>query len=82
MNDDDDNVMEIKTILVGMSGVGKTNIINAITGQKFEENKFTTSTSSFVDKFMTVRNKKYRLEIWDTAMKLLMKKKEKKKLRK
>ena len=27
MNDDDDNVMEIKTILVGMSGVGKTNII-------------------------------------------------------
>ena len=66
MNDDDD-VMEIKTILVGMSGVGKTNIINAITGQKFEENKFTTSTSSFVDKFMTVRNKKYRLEIWDTA---------------
>ena len=67
MNDDDDNVLEIKTILVGMSGVGKTNIINAITGQKFEENKFTTSTSSFVDKFMTVRNKKYRLEIWDTA---------------
>ena len=73
MNDDDDNVMEIKTILVGMSGVGKTNIINAITGQKFEENKFTTSTSSFVDKFMTVRNKKYRLEIWDTLEKYFIK---------
>ena len=64
---DDDDAVEIKTILVGMSGTGKTNIINAITGQKFEENKFTTSTSSFVDKYMTVKNKKYRLEIWDTA---------------
>ena len=64
---DDDDAVEIKTILVGMSGTGKTNIINAITGQKFEENKFTTSTSSFVDKCMTVKNKKYRLEIWDTA---------------
>ena len=64
---DDDDAVEIKTILVGMSGTGKTNIINAITGQKFEENKFTTSTSSFIDKYMTVKNKKYRLEIWDTA---------------
>jgi small GTP-binding protein len=63
----DDDAMEIKTILVGMSGTGKTNMINAMTGQKFEENKFTTSTSSFVDKYMTVKNKKYRLEIWDTA---------------
>ena len=65
MNDDDVN--EIKTILVGMSGTGKTNIINALTGQKFDSNNFTTTTSSFVDKFMTVNNKKYRLEIWDTA---------------
>ena len=63
----DDDTMEIKTILVGMSGTGKTNIINAITGQKFEEGKMTTDTSSFVDKYMTVKNKKYRLEIWDTA---------------
>ena len=66
MNDDDD-AKEIKTILVGMSGTGKTNIINALTGQKFDSNNFSTTTSSFVDKFMTVNNKKYRLEIWDTA---------------
>ena len=64
MNDDD--VEEVKTILVGMSGSGKTNIINAFTGQAFDSYKFST-TSSFVDKFMTVNNKKYHVEIWDTA---------------
>ena len=64
MNDDD--VEEVKTILVGMSGSGKTNIINALTGQAFDSYKFST-TSSFIDKFMTVKNKKYHVEIWDTA---------------
>ena len=65
MNDEDSK--EIKVILVGMSGTGKTNIINSLTGQQFTENSFTTTTSSFVDKYMSVKNKKYRLEIWDTA---------------
>ena len=65
MNDDDTN--EIKTILVGMSGTGKTNIINALTGKKFDESKYCTTTSSFADKIMSINNKKYRLEIWDTA---------------
>ena len=65
MNDEDSK--EIKVILVGMSGTGKTNIINSLTGQQFTDNSFTTTTSSFVDKYMSVKNKKYRLEIWDTA---------------
>ena len=64
MNDDD--IEEVKTILVGMSGSGKTNIINALIGQAFDTYKFST-TSSFVDKFMTVNKKKYHVEIWDTA---------------
>ena len=65
MNDDD--VKEIKAILVGMSGTGKTNIISVLTGHEFKSNDFSTTTSSFVDKFMEVKNKKYRVEIWDTA---------------
>ena len=65
MNDDD--VKEIKTILVGMSGTGKTNIINVLTGHGFDTNKCSTTTCSFVDKYMEVKQKKYRLEIWDTA---------------
>ena len=58
---------EIKTILVGMSGTGKTNIINALTNQKFDSKSMTTMTSTFVDRYFTKNGKKYRLEIWDTA---------------
>ena len=65
MNDDEGN--EIKTILVGQSGAGKTNIINSLIGKDFSPSLFSTTTSSFADKSMTVNNKKYRLEIWDTA---------------
>ena len=64
MNDED---RDVKTILVGMSGSGKTNIINALVGRKFDESKFCTTTSSFLEKIMTVKKKKYHLEIWDTA---------------
>ena len=58
---------EIKTILVGMSGTGKTNIINALTNQKFDANPMSTFTSTFVDRYFTINGKKYKLEIWDTA---------------
>ena len=58
---------EIKTILVGMSGTGKTNIINALTNQKFDSGSMSTLTSTFVDRYFTKNGKKYRLEIWDTA---------------
>ena len=58
---------EIKTILVGMSGTGKTNMINALTNQKFNINTESTFTSTFVDRYFTINGKKYKLEIWDTA---------------
>lgn len=58
---------DIKVILVGMSGTGKTNIINALTGQKFEPEKFSTFTSTFIDKVINKNGKDYHLEIWDTA---------------
>ena len=66
MNEDESG-NEIKTILVGMSGTGKTNIINALTGKPFNTTLFSTTTSTFVDKIMEVNHKKHRVEIWDTA---------------
>ena len=65
MNDED--FENIKTILVGMSGGGKTNIINALTNQPFDSNSISTSTSSFVDKYIEINKKKYHVELWDTA---------------
>jgi small GTP-binding protein len=64
---DNNKLKEIKTILVGRSGTGKTNLINAITGQKFSINEASTIASSFVEKKITKKNKDYLLAIWDTA---------------
>ena len=62
-----DDCQDIKTILVGMLGTGKTNIINAMINQPFDSDQISTQTSSFVDKYIDVNNKKYHIEIWDTA---------------
>ena len=55
MNEEDSQ--EIKTILVGMSGTGKTNIINAMTNQPFDSNKISTLTSSFIEKYIELNKK-------------------------
>ena len=65
MNEED--MEEIKTIIVGMSGTGKTNIINALIDQPFDSDKISTLTSSFVDKYIEFNKKKYHIELWDTA---------------
>ena len=62
MNNEDSE--DIKAILVGMSGAGKTNIINAMIDQPFESNKISTLTSSFVDKYFELSNIKYHIELW------------------
>ena len=63
----EDEGKEIKVILVGMSGTGKTNMINIMVGKQFDKNVISTTTSSFAHKIIIINNKKYRLEIWDTA---------------
>ena len=58
---------EIKVILLGESGMGKTSLINAAIGKDFDENITSTISSSFVIKQYIKNNKKYTLNIWDTA---------------
>ena len=60
-------IKEIKIILLGESGVGKTNLINVSVGKDFEEGENTTCSSSFVTKQFIKHNTKYILNIWDTA---------------
>ena len=61
-----DTIEEIKVILVGDSGVGKTNLISVATGGEFNENIEATSTSSYSQKEIEYKNKTYVLNIWDT----------------
>ena len=57
----------IKMILVGSSGAGKTNIINFLIGEKFQSRALSTTSSSYIEKQITIDNKLYEVEIWDTA---------------
>ena len=60
-------IKEIKVILLGDSGVGKTNLINVAVGIKFQEMLESTCSSSFVTKHFIKQNTRYTLNIWDTA---------------
>ena len=57
----------IKIILVGESGVGKTNLISVSMGKKFIENSGSTMASSFYESEVEINNKKYLYCLWDTA---------------
>ena len=57
---------EIKVILVGDAGVGKTCLINVSIGMKFNEDEISSSSSTFTVKKMNINNKQYKINLWDT----------------
>ena len=68
MSDDlAENVKELKIILLGNSGVGKTCIINRYIHDQFNPDSETTLGSSFSTKIIKKGNIEYRLNIWDTT---------------
>ena len=60
---------EIKVILVGETGTGKTSLINVAMGLKFTEGvEASTSAASFVSKKIKADNdKEFIVNLWDTA---------------
>ena len=58
---------EIKVILIGDTGIGKTNLINTCVGLKFSEKINPTISPSYNSKIFEVDGKKYRANLWDTA---------------
>ena len=57
-DDEDDEIIAIKVILLGETGVGKTNLKNAVTGASYAGKTMT---------FDEYDGKSIRFEIWDTA---------------
>ena len=66
MSQDDDS-QDIKVILVGEPGTGKTSLINVAIGQQFSQDTSSTLISTFVQKRMIKGKQEYILNIWDTA---------------
>ena len=58
---------DIKVILLGETGVGKTNLINVSVGKLFSSELNSSVSSTYVLKKFNKANKSYNLNIWDTA---------------
>ena len=58
---------EIKAILLGNVGVGKTNLINVSVGLPFNKNEKSTISNTFVTKVLKIDNQNYNIDLWDTA---------------
>ena len=56
----------IKVILIGDTGVGKTNLINVASGREFDENEKSTFTASYVKKEINIEGENYTISLWDT----------------
>ena len=65
-NNDEQEESNIKTILIGNEGVGKTNLINVSIGKAFMEKGKATLVGSFMKKEILINEKSYFLALWDT----------------
>lgn len=67
IKDDDIYDFILKVLLVGDSGVGKTNIVTKYIKNEFNENSKATVGVEFCFKKLTLDDKKVNVQIWDTA---------------
>ena len=58
---------KMKIIVVGDSGVGKTNLINRFASDKFDSNSKATIGVEFVYKTLKINKEVIKVEVWDTA---------------
>ena len=62
-----DDAKNIKIILLGEMGTGKTSLINAYFGKSFDSNMFTTSAPEFYQKQLKIKDIDCSVGVWDTA---------------
>ena len=65
--ENDPKMKEVKIILLGDAGVGKTSIISRYYKNEFDINSMSTGSSSFITKTVQKNDNTYKLNIWDTS---------------
>ena len=63
----DESDYQLKIVLVGDSGVGKSNIISKFTKNEFNFESKTTLGVEFASKVVNIDDKSIKVQIWDTA---------------
>ena len=66
-SDYDKEDYKIKVIIVGDSGVGKTNLISRYAKDKYDSNSKATIGVEFLYKTLKINKDVFKIEIWDTA---------------
>ena len=67
-DEDDEQMMQVKAVLIGESGTGKTSIINRLKTNEFNSNQESTMCSSMFRKIINIPDfGSLMIEIWDTA---------------
>ena len=66
-DDDEPNLIMIKTVLIGDSGVGKTSIIKQFSTGEFDPECISSISGQYNSKKMKVYDKEIKLDLWDTA---------------
>ena len=64
---ENENIISVKAILIGDPFVGKTSLINVSVGMDFNPSERATISSTFVQKRIIIDNQKYCINLWDTA---------------
>ena len=65
-NKSEEDTLDIKIILLGETGTGKTNLINTYYGQKFDPNTETTYKCQYTNKKLEINKRQCIVNIWDT----------------
>eukprot|EP00640_Fibrocapsa_japonica_P009831 CAMPEP_0113946498 /NCGR_PEP_ID=MMETSP1339-20121228/58086_1 /TAXON_ID=94617 /ORGANISM="Fibrocapsa japonica" /LENGTH=79 /DNA_ID=CAMNT_0000952619 /DNA_START=48 /DNA_END=284 /DNA_ORIENTATION=- /assembly_acc=CAM_ASM_000762 len=60
-------MVQYKVVLLGNSGVGKSNLLSRLHSDIFQEDFVSTIGVEFVSKVMEVNGEKIKLQVWDTA---------------
>eukprot|EP00598_Pedospumella_elongata_P000623 CAMPEP_0184981294 /NCGR_PEP_ID=MMETSP1098-20130426/11079_1 /TAXON_ID=89044 /ORGANISM="Spumella elongata, Strain CCAP 955/1" /LENGTH=204 /DNA_ID=CAMNT_0027504845 /DNA_START=80 /DNA_END=694 /DNA_ORIENTATION=+ len=63
----DSKPREVKVVLLGDSGVGKSSLVLRFVTNNFKPYSESTIGASFMSKMITVSNKQIKFQIWDTA---------------
>ena len=67
LEEDDPSTIDIKMILLGDAGVGKTSIIGRYVDDSFSDDYESSSSYTYVQKKIVISNQKINLSIWDTV---------------